>query len=38
MNMVDRGPDVNDFCYTEEILDDLQVFLSRERREISRIQ
>ena len=31
MNVADRGPDVNDFCYTDEILDDLEVFLSRER-------
>ena len=31
MNMADRGPEVNDFCYTDEILDDLEVFLSRER-------
>ena len=31
MNMADREPDVNDFCYTDEILDDLEVFLSRER-------
>jgi len=29
--MADRGPDVNDFCYTDEILDDLEVSLSRER-------
>ena len=25
------GPDVNDFCYTDEILDDLEVSLSSER-------
>ncbi|MCY4591378.1 MAG: hypothetical protein OXE86_12625 [Alphaproteobacteria bacterium] len=31
MNMADRGLDVNDFCYTDEILDGLEVFLSRER-------
>lgn len=31
MNMEDRGPDVNDFCYTDEILDEIEVFLSRER-------
>ena len=29
--MANRGPDVNDFAYTEEILDDLEVFLSRKR-------
>ncbi len=29
--MADQGPDVNDFYYTDEILDDLEVFLSRER-------
>ena len=29
--MAGRGPDVNHFCYTDEILDDLEVFLSRER-------
>ncbi len=31
MNIVDRGSNVNSFCYTDEILDDLEVFLSRER-------
>ena len=31
MNIATGGPDVNDFCYTDEILDDLEVFLSRER-------
>ena len=29
--MANRRPDVNDFAYTDEILDDLEVFLSRER-------
>ncbi len=29
--MAGREPDVNDFCYTDDILDELEVFLSRER-------
>ncbi len=31
MNMTDRGQDVNDFCYTDEVLDDIEVLLSRGR-------
>ena len=31
MNMANLGQDVNDFFYTDETLDDLEVFLSRER-------
>lgn len=31
MNLADGGPDLNDFCYTDRILDDLEVYLSRER-------
>ncbi|MDE0696675.1 MAG: hypothetical protein OXH76_12690 [Boseongicola sp.] len=31
MNMANPGPEVNDFRYTDGILDDLEVSLSRER-------
>ena len=31
MNIATGGPDVNDFCYTDGILDDLEVSLSSER-------
>ena len=30
MNMATRGPDVNDFCYTDEFLGGLEVSLSGE--------